>query len=577
MKIKEIILSILFLLFYVGSYSQSAKLCTAKFGYNINQEVSPLTYQFRDSSISQNTIVKWEWDFGNGEKSKMQNPEHQYLATGRYVVSLTITDEYGCGDITEDTIVVSNSVPPSCNAYFTYALDTLASDYTYKFFDHSVHTNDSIVSWDWDFGDNTSIIHLPNPIHQYSSVGTYLVSLSISTANGCNSSYFVFLIINTSGINCVANFTSIPDSSSPTPYTILFHDNSLHLDPILNWKWYFSDGDSSSYQDPTHVFPYAGVYNVKLKITTASCSDMVEIPIQVGNPQKYNLWGRVYVGNLTADKCIAYLYRDFLNNHIIPIDTVQLTSVNDSLGVYYFYQIPEGALKVQIVLPSNSIYSTTYAPTYYQGSAFWQNSQNISLFQDLSMQNINMQALNVQIGTNYISGTINNQANAQKVLVFLQNSQNDIINYTFTDSIGNYSFSQVPQGQFYVYGDIAGYSSSPAFANFTTNNDSLIGLDFIISGNMLTAYSNLKNNPNKTTYDIYPNPVSGDNLFFTIKGAHSSQFSYQIYNTIGSLVKKGFVENKESINLKELKSGVYILSVVDRKGNNMGVKKIIIR
>ena len=57
----------------------------------------PLTVQFSDLSVSDNTITSWEWDFGDGGTSTDQNPNYIFAVdTGRFDVSLTITDEKGC-------------------------------------------------------------------------------------------------------------------------------------------------------------------------------------------------------------------------------------------------------------------------------------------------------------------------------------------------------------------------------------------------------------------------------------------------------------------------------------------------
>src|SRR5689334_4514755 len=45
----------------------------------------PLTVQFTDLSLAGNgTITSWEWDFGDGNLSNLQNPSHVYTAAGSY-------------------------------------------------------------------------------------------------------------------------------------------------------------------------------------------------------------------------------------------------------------------------------------------------------------------------------------------------------------------------------------------------------------------------------------------------------------------------------------------------------------
>ncbi|WNJ16592.1 PKD domain-containing protein [Pontibacter sp. G13] len=49
--------------------------------------------QFLDQS---QRAVSWFWDFGDGTVSSEQNPSHQYLEEGSYLVTLTVTDAMGC-------------------------------------------------------------------------------------------------------------------------------------------------------------------------------------------------------------------------------------------------------------------------------------------------------------------------------------------------------------------------------------------------------------------------------------------------------------------------------------------------
>ncbi|MEE9543126.1 MAG: PKD domain-containing protein [Thermodesulfobacteriota bacterium] len=51
-----------------------------------------LTVNFTDDSLTQDTIVAWDWDFGDGGTSTLQNPTHNYLFDGTYDVTLTVTE-----------------------------------------------------------------------------------------------------------------------------------------------------------------------------------------------------------------------------------------------------------------------------------------------------------------------------------------------------------------------------------------------------------------------------------------------------------------------------------------------------
>jgi len=72
--------------------------------FNYSQNGSGL-YTFTDlSSITFGTITGWSWNFGDGDTSTIQNPTHQYAATGNYTVCLTTQSAFGCTDTICQTI-----------------------------------------------------------------------------------------------------------------------------------------------------------------------------------------------------------------------------------------------------------------------------------------------------------------------------------------------------------------------------------------------------------------------------------------------------------------------------------------
>src|SRR5262249_43988024 len=56
---------------------------------------SSLTVQFEDRTTGGNPPVAWAWNFGDGNSSQEQNPVHTYAQSGRYTVTLTVTDADG--------------------------------------------------------------------------------------------------------------------------------------------------------------------------------------------------------------------------------------------------------------------------------------------------------------------------------------------------------------------------------------------------------------------------------------------------------------------------------------------------
>ncbi len=81
---------------------------TADFTYS----TTALTVEFTDTSTdSDGTVVAWNWDFGDGATSTLQNPTHTYALPGdTYTVTLTATDSDGVSASTSQDVVVS--APP---------------------------------------------------------------------------------------------------------------------------------------------------------------------------------------------------------------------------------------------------------------------------------------------------------------------------------------------------------------------------------------------------------------------------------------------------------------------------------
>ncbi|MCH7948514.1 MAG: S8 family serine peptidase [candidate division Zixibacteria bacterium] len=74
----------------INAYNALAGLANAKFSADMTEGSAPLTVQFSD--LSPNSPFFWEWSFGTGDSSIIQNPEYTYTQPGVYSVSLRIDE-----------------------------------------------------------------------------------------------------------------------------------------------------------------------------------------------------------------------------------------------------------------------------------------------------------------------------------------------------------------------------------------------------------------------------------------------------------------------------------------------------
>ncbi len=147
--------------------------CHALFSFQ--HEEGSLNVHFTNASTSPDTIISWQWYFGDGSGSDDQNPSHTYAEPGTYHVCLVIHDNHGCVDeYCHDVTLNGNN--PQCHAAFSAAVDT--AGLTVTFTNTSINTTPN-TTYLWQFGDGTTSTE-ENPVHTYSHHDNYTICLIIS-------------------------------------------------------------------------------------------------------------------------------------------------------------------------------------------------------------------------------------------------------------------------------------------------------------------------------------------------------------------------------------------------------------
>lgn len=204
----------------------------------------------------------WLWDFGDGNTSTAQHPVHTYASPGTYLVSLIVSGTgTGCTDQTFNIVTISNNAVAGINAP-----DSVCNGTQVTFDDVSTITNGTITSWFWDFGDgNTSTAE--DTVYDYAVPGTYIVTHSVAASGGCVSS--ITDTVTVLPLPVAAFSTNIVCEGQITQFT------DMTPGTIGTWNWDFGDGNTSTDQNPTHIYAAEGNYTVTLSvITPEGCSDV---------------------------------------------------------------------------------------------------------------------------------------------------------------------------------------------------------------------------------------------------------------------------------------------------------------
>lgn len=248
---------------------------------SVTQSIQVLIGPFVDFSSSPNCLmdsvyftnlssaaISWQWNFGNGQTSSLQNPPAQlYDSITVFTVSLTLTDQNGCISSKEEQI----SIHPTPVSYFIVGNFCINDQVT--FIDQSSVENDTLISWSWNFGDGFSST-LQNPTHIYTSGDSISISLTISTSH-CSDTY-----VQIAAPYPHPTFTAFP-AEGCSPLVIHFTTDIMQGNI---YEWHFGEGNISTDANPTHVFYNNGSadtsFSVKLIITTAfGCVDSATNPV----------------------------------------------------------------------------------------------------------------------------------------------------------------------------------------------------------------------------------------------------------------------------------------------------------
>lgn len=239
---------------------------TPNFAANDTIGCRPFNVSFTDFSSSLGgNVTDWLWDFGDGNTSTAQNPNHLYLDVGSFTVTLQITDSTGCvGSLTKPLYISSTGPTPS----FTNPANRCINS-PVNFNSTSISLGGTITNWLWNFGDGSTST-LENPIHEYSSQGNYDVSLYILDNNGCDSTLMQLNTINVDSLTI--DFTA--DSSLGTCPPFIVNFEQLVSPNPTSWEWDFGNGTGSTVPNPTLVYNTVGNFDVQLIASNASgCRD----------------------------------------------------------------------------------------------------------------------------------------------------------------------------------------------------------------------------------------------------------------------------------------------------------------
>lgn len=218
-------------------------------------------FQFTENCLGANY---WNWEFGDGTTSLLQNPTHQYNATGWFDVQLIAHTAHGCSDtlLLEDYIIIKEQPSPEFTISNTSGCEPLQVEF------EPIST--AAYRGIWDYGDGSALDTTDVGTRTYDA-GVYNIYFEIKLPNGCTSDTLITAAVES--FATPVSLFGVSDTAGCAPLNVAFMGPA----GIYQYNWEFGDGTSSAIQNPLHTY-IDGQYLPNLTITdTNGCSSETEI------------------------------------------------------------------------------------------------------------------------------------------------------------------------------------------------------------------------------------------------------------------------------------------------------------
>ncbi|MCP4656145.1 MAG: PKD domain-containing protein, partial [bacterium] len=228
----------------------------------------PVLLSAAGSTDPENGLLKYRWDFGNGEAAEGLNPSTRYREGGVYRVTLTVTDDSGLPCNTAvDGLVLRVAESPVADAgedrtVCANAAVRLDGSRSRDF------TDGVVDSFWWDFGDG-STGGGAGPVHVYKQPGTYRVTLDVTgdpvgDCDNTGSDAIMLTVLEAP----VAELSAPEATPVGVPVTFDAAASSGSGREITARQWDFGDGTMAAGPTVSHTFATHGKYPVTLTVST---------------------------------------------------------------------------------------------------------------------------------------------------------------------------------------------------------------------------------------------------------------------------------------------------------------------
>ena len=227
----------------------------ASFTYTLYNVVE-VTVDASSSYDPDGQIVIYSWEFGDGWTASGPTSTHSYATKGTFPILLTVTDNDGLTDSTQQIVQIGD-LPVASFTYTKHILEVTVDGSS------SYDPDGYIAAYDWMFGDGGTgsgmiATHKYPYIDQYE---WYWIRLTVTDNDGQQG--MSWQQVGVCDFDPGASFTCVTDG-----YTVSVDASGSWDDSaIVSYAWNWGDGTLGTDITATHTYATAGIYAITLTVT----------------------------------------------------------------------------------------------------------------------------------------------------------------------------------------------------------------------------------------------------------------------------------------------------------------------
>ncbi|HOZ52620.1 MAG TPA: PKD domain-containing protein [Chitinophagaceae bacterium] len=554
----------------------SSYSCQADFYYNLTL-TNPTTgslyadAQFFSLYDPNNYSMNWYLNGALVQQGTSTSYNTILTATGLYDLKLVISDTnmVSCDSLTQIIFFNGGFIPnPNCYPCFTTLYNV---SYDSIYFDASCSNIPLGGSLVWNI--NGSVFTDPGIgfMQGFAFPGTQYITLYAVDSNGVNcDSLFQFVYTITPPCSSCLTVSQIIGSTSD--YTF---DGSCTAS-ATSYNWFVDNAFIITTSNPqfNYSFSQSGTYSVCLQTSDAmgnlcnqSCTTVV---VTTPTATQFDLSGKVYQVDNSYNYSLAgngdakvYLIKLMTGGILDAVDS----TTTDAFGSYSFNNKPIDDYRIKVALNPSATNYATNIPTYYNSALMWYNAQVVTLFGNTYNKDIYMSYGTNPGGTGFISGNVflgsNKPARGgseEVTLILIDQTTQLPAAYAKPNSNGDYTFTNIPFGNYKIFGELLNRASIPDDIVISATQTSFTNKNFVYNDNVVKPTNqslSVKDVEAPLTLMIAPNPAQNS---FNINNT-GKQRSLRIMDMTGRTIQKFDLKSNENkaVDCSRWQRGIYLV------------------